>query len=267
MLHPAVGDQDPQRRQIRTDGDQPRHCEMTKLGQAVPAENKQTDESRFQEKRHQAFDGERRAEYVADIMRIVGPVGAELEFHGDAGGHPHGEIDAEQLAPKLRDVPPDSAASHHIDALHDRQQKRQAERQRHEQKMVQRRDGELQPIQADGIEMRHCSTSFASFQRRDVEGPSTRSILTLSAAGRALSGNMMSLIATMPTSLRRSTSTIAFANAVCGRKPAATKAASDEKIALIGTPREEQQTGVTASSMMQLSIFARNRPALPPDLQ
>jgi hypothetical protein len=83
-------------------------------------------------------------------------------------------------------------------------------------------------------------------------------MLALSAAGRALSGNMMSLMATMPTSLRRSTSTIAFANAVCGRKPAATKAASDEKIALIGTPREEQQTGVTASSMMQLCMFDGN---------
>ena len=129
--------------------------EMAELGQPVPAEEEQADEGRFQKERHQAFDGERRAENVADIVRVVGPVGAELEFHGDAGGDPHGEIDAEQLAPEPRRVAPDLAAGHHIGALHDGEQKRQAERERHEQKVIERGDRELQPRQDDGIEMRH----------------------------------------------------------------------------------------------------------------
>jgi len=59
-------------------------------------------------------------------MRIIGPVGAELELHGDAGGHPHGEIDAEQRAPKLHDVAPDFAPADDVDRLHDAEQNRKA---------------------------------------------------------------------------------------------------------------------------------------------
>src|SRR5258707_2076865 len=124
---------------------------MPDLGQPVPAEEEQTDHGRFQEEGHQAFDGERRAEHVADIMRVIGPVGAELEFHGDAGGDPHGEVDAEQRAPELRHVAPDGAAGHHIDALHDDEDQRQAQRQRHEQEVIERGGRELQAREQDDV--------------------------------------------------------------------------------------------------------------------
>ena len=76
--------------------------------QPVPAEEEQADEGGFEEEGHQAFDRERRAEDIADIMRVVGPVGAELELHGDAGGDAHGEVDAEQNTPEHRHVAPDA---------------------------------------------------------------------------------------------------------------------------------------------------------------
>ena len=34
----------------------------------------------------------------------AGPVGAELELHGDAGDHAHEEIDGEDLSPEARGV-------------------------------------------------------------------------------------------------------------------------------------------------------------------
>ena len=118
---------------------------MRHFRQSVPAEKEQPDEGGLEEKRHQAFDGERRAEDIADIMAVIGPVRAELEFHGDAGGDAHGEIDAEQHAPEFRRLAPDLLAGHDIDALHDAEQNREAERQGHEEKMIHGGQAELQP--------------------------------------------------------------------------------------------------------------------------
>src|SRR2546429_6868192 len=48
--------------------------------------------------------------------RVVSPVSAELELHGDAGGDSHGEVDAEQQAPESRhalpDLPPGRSEEH-----------------------------------------------------------------------------------------------------------------------------------------------------------
>ncbi len=145
VLHPAVGDQDPQRRQVGADRDHERREQVAELGQPGPAEEHQADEGRLQEEGHQPLDGERRAEDIAGIGREIRPVGAELELHGQAGGDAEHEVDAEDGAPEPRDGPPDLAPGHHIDALHDDQHEGQPERQRHEQEMVQRRQGELQP--------------------------------------------------------------------------------------------------------------------------
>ncbi len=144
VLHPAVGDQDPQRREVRAQRHQPGGGQVLHPRQAVPAEEEQADEGRLEEERHQALDGQRRAEDVPDVVRVVGPVGAELELHGQAGGDAEGEVDAEQLAPELDHVLVDLLAGHHVDRLHDRQQERQAEGQWHEQEVIHRGHGELQ---------------------------------------------------------------------------------------------------------------------------
>jgi hypothetical protein len=53
-----------------------------------------------------------------------------------------------------------------------------------------------------------------------------------STIGCALSGNMKTFMPTMPISLMTRTTTIALASGVRGREAAATKAHSDERIAL-----------------------------------
>ena len=136
VLHPAIGDEDPQRGQIGAERHEPGHREVGLLAHPVPAEEEQPDQRRFQEEGHQALDRQRRAEHIAHIVGVVGPVHAELELHRDAGGDAEREIDAEQRAPEFRHVLPDLTAGHHIDALHDGEHEGEAERQGHEQEMV-----------------------------------------------------------------------------------------------------------------------------------
>ncbi|MDR6354202.1 hypothetical protein Q3H58_000873 [Pseudomonas psychrotolerans] len=144
ILHPAIGHQDPQRREIRAQGHQPGHQEVLALGEPIPAEEEQADQGRFKEEGHQALDGQGCAEDVADIVGVVGPVGTELELHGQAGGDAQGEVDAEQLAPELGHVLVDLFAGHHIDRLHDPQDHHQPQGQGHEDEVIQRGHAELQ---------------------------------------------------------------------------------------------------------------------------
>jgi hypothetical protein len=65
-----------------------------------------------------------------------------------------------------------------------------------------------------------------------ADTPRTRAIMLASTAGFALSGNIKTFIPTIPISLMIRTTAIALASAVRGRKAAATKARSDERIAL-----------------------------------
>jgi len=148
---------------------------MLHLAQAIPAEEEQPDEGRFEEERHQSFDGERRAENVADVVGVIGPIGAELKFHGDAGGDAHGEIDAKQRAPELRRLFPDFSSGHHIDAFHDREQQREAQRQRHEQEVIHRRQRELQAREGDDVEFEHFELLI------DVNAAQWRTVLPPSA--------------------------------------------------------------------------------------
>ncbi len=144
VLHPAVGHQDPQRGEVRAQRHQPGHQQVLALGQAIPAKEEQPDKGGFEEESHQALNGQGRAEDVADIVGVVGPVGAELELHGQAGGDAQGEVDAEQLAPELGHVLVDLAAGHHIDRFHDSQDHHQPQGQGHEDEVIQRGHAELQ---------------------------------------------------------------------------------------------------------------------------
>ena len=143
ILHPAVGHQNPQGRQAGAQRHKQRDQQMLAAAHAIPAKKEQPHQGGFQKKRHQAFNRQRRAENIAHIMRVIRPVGAELEFHGDAGGHPQRKINAKQLAPEFGHVFIDLAAGHHIHRLHNHQNPRQPQGERHKQKVVQRRHGKL----------------------------------------------------------------------------------------------------------------------------
>src|SRR5258707_14372534 len=81
--------------------------------------------------------------------------GITMEFHRDAGRNAHRKIDAEQHAPKLGHLLPNLAAGHDVDRLHDSQQHGQAERQRHEQEMIERGKGELQSRESNDVQINH----------------------------------------------------------------------------------------------------------------
>ncbi|MNJ37901.1 hypothetical protein D3C77_327370 [compost metagenome] len=136
VLHPAVGDQDPQRRQVGAQGDHEGDEQVGVRLQLVPAEEHQADEGRLEEEGHQALDRQRRPEDVPDVVGVVAPVHAELEFHGQAGRDAQHEVDAEDRAPEAGDGPPDRPTGHHIDALHDDQHEGKAQGEGHEQKVV-----------------------------------------------------------------------------------------------------------------------------------
>jgi len=145
ILHPGVGDQDQQSRKVGAKRGQESRQQMALFRQSIPAEEEQADKGRFQEEGQQAFDRQRRAENVAGIVRVIRPVRAELELHGDAGGHAKREIDAKELAPELGHVAIDLVAGAHINGFHDDQHPGKPERQGYKQEVVQRHDCELQP--------------------------------------------------------------------------------------------------------------------------
>ena len=173
-LHPPVRDQNPKRREIRTQRDKPGHTKMLKLCKLFPPKKEQSDKSRLKEERHQPLDCERRSEYIADIVTVVSPIHAELKFHGDAGGNAHGEIDAEQQSPEFRHFTPDDATRHHVNALHDAEQHRETQSQRHKQKMIKRGETELQARKLDHVHGCHlgrlpvCETELSSRRSRTL---------------------------------------------------------------------------------------------------
>ena len=124
---------------------------MLDFRKPLPGEKKHPDEGGFQEKCHQAFNRQRRTEDVSNVMRVIGPIGAELELHGDAGGNTHGEIDAKQHAPELHHVAPYRLARHHIDGFHDAQQNGEPQGQGNEDEVIKGGDRELKPGQLDDI--------------------------------------------------------------------------------------------------------------------
>ena len=142
-LHVTVGDQNPQRRQIRAERDHIGHQQVLAPRELAPAKQHQADHGRFEEERHQAFDGQRRPEDIAHVVRVGRPVGAELELHGQPGSHAEREVDREQLAPEVRHLTVDRSAGDNIHRLDGRQQHAQPERERHEYEVVEHGGREL----------------------------------------------------------------------------------------------------------------------------
>ena len=127
VLHPCVGNENPQRRKAHAYGGEPGGCQVETAADFVPAEEHHGNESGFHEKRHYAFDGQRCSEDVAYEPAVVAPVCAELEFEDYASGHATSEIDAEKSHPEFGNVAPAGVAGAHVDALHDCHNQRQAD--------------------------------------------------------------------------------------------------------------------------------------------
>ena len=63
----------------------------------LPSEEHHGKESSFHEESEDAFNGERRAENVANKPRVVTPVGAEFKFKDDSCGDADSKVDGEDL--------------------------------------------------------------------------------------------------------------------------------------------------------------------------
>ena len=128
---------DPQRRQV--------HARR----EAVPAEDPEAEERRLEHERGEALDRERRAEDVADELRVDRPVHPELELLHEAGRDADREVDQEERAEEVRQPQPALVPRPVPHRLHDRHERPQPERQRHEEEVVDRRRRELDPREVD----------------------------------------------------------------------------------------------------------------------
>jgi hypothetical protein len=90
-----------------------------------------------------ALGGERGAEDVAHESGVVGPIGPELEFHDDAGGHPHREVDGEYFCPKLGHGFVLGIFRFHVHAFHENQERPEPDGQGGEQIMEHDGQSEL----------------------------------------------------------------------------------------------------------------------------
>ena len=157
ILHPRVGHQNPQRRQVRADGRQPGRRKVKTSGHLIPAEKHHGDERTFQKKGHNSFDCQRRSENIADEIGVIRPVRPELEFEDQSGGHADREIDPENAHPKLDRPFPERIAGTVVNGLHDGADETQPEGQRHEQPMVDGRHRKLGPRPIHHLRQLICS--------------------------------------------------------------------------------------------------------------
>ncbi len=129
--------------------------------EAIPAENPDAEERRLEEECRQRLECERRAEDVAHEARILRPVHAEVELLHDAGHDAHAEVDEEDRPEELRKLArlllPSWALRDDGARLEQCKEDGQAERERHEQEVIDGRDGELPPRKFEYI---HAKTFF-----------------------------------------------------------------------------------------------------------
>ncbi len=164
VLHPAVADQDPERREVGAERHQHGHQQVLAARELVPTKEEEPHQGRFEEEGHQPLDGQRGTENVPHVVGVIGPVGAELKLHGDPRGDPHDEVDAKQFAPEAGDVLIDHLAGHHIGRLGDHQDPGQPQGEGDKQEVEQGRGAKLQARQADHvIRIDHASLSFVVF--------------------------------------------------------------------------------------------------------
>jgi hypothetical protein len=121
------------------------------LGDLVPAEYPDADENRLQEKGDRGLDRQRRAEDVAHVPGILGPVHTELELQRDARYDAQGEVYQEEPAPKLRHLQPGLVATRYIARFEVSREDGQPDRQGNEDEMKHAGYGELPPTQGQNI--------------------------------------------------------------------------------------------------------------------
>src|SRR5262249_44509435 len=108
--------------------------------QTLFAPDERTDEGAFEKEREHALHCQCLSNHTAAVLGEARPVGPELKLHRNAGHHPHGEIEPEDLGPESRGLVVFLFTRPQGTPLPIHQEPRQAHRQLGEQVVV--RDGE-----------------------------------------------------------------------------------------------------------------------------
>jgi hypothetical protein len=87
---------------------------------------------------------------ISPKPRVVTPVSTELKLEYDTCGYTHGEVHAKESLPELCRLLPEGRAFLIVKSLGNTHDDRQAERQRHEEPVVDGRECELRPRPVNG---------------------------------------------------------------------------------------------------------------------
>ena len=151
-LLPTVGDDDPDGREDGSEADHEGGEEVHLLSDAVPAEDEDGEEARFEEEGEDSFGRESGAEDVADEAGIDGPVGAELELHDDSGRDADGEGNGEEFDPELGEAVPVGIACLEPDGLEDDEEHSHPDGKGRKEVVHHNGEGELDSGEKDDVE-------------------------------------------------------------------------------------------------------------------
>jgi hypothetical protein len=100
MLHPGVRGDNQVAGKPRTDKNQKGGNPVADAAKPFFAEEEKAKEAGLQEKGKNALHGKRLADHAAREFGKLSPIGAELEFHRDAGNHAECKVDAKDFRPE-----------------------------------------------------------------------------------------------------------------------------------------------------------------------
>ena len=152
-LHPAIGRQDPERRDRGAGRHHHRRQHVEPGRHPVEAEQQHAEERRLQEERRQHLVAEQRPQHVAGDDREAAPIGAELVGQHDARHHAHRKRDREDLGPEPHQPLVALVAAAQPDRAERGDIGRQADGEARENDVKNDGEGELQTGQQDRIKI------------------------------------------------------------------------------------------------------------------
>ncbi len=120
---------------------------------AVPSEQHDPEEGRFEEERRQHFVAEQRSDDIPGNHRELRPVRSELIGQHDARDDAHRERDGENFGPESRQPVETVFAGHPPAHEQRRDERRKSDREAREDDVKRYRKGELDARQQDGIDV------------------------------------------------------------------------------------------------------------------
>ena len=151
MLHPGVRGRDEEAGQPRARGDQHRGQPVEPRRDAALPEQQDPEERGFQEEREDALEPEGLPDDAAGKGGELGPVGAELKLHRDAGDHAHAEVEREDARPEPRRHRVARLAANQVQRLERDDERGEAHREDGEQIVEHDGERELEAVGDDRV--------------------------------------------------------------------------------------------------------------------